>query len=218
MTKQDLREAFAKINPRGELVEDTIRKVSEQRNRAAQKEPFFSRVLRYRMVAATCALALVLVTGIIAGRERFGTENTPNAGSAVESRQVARTPSIHMYTLEEETEQLKRFINTAEAAGGNWVVICGTVDGCYFDDRSEKDGYCVTQIEASALCAHNISGITEEDLVEGGVIAEFDGNDEEKLNELLATFSGTAYLRLVQKDNYEFIRWELVDFELKKDE
>ncbi len=144
MKKQDLKQCFDKIVPSDELVSDTVSKVEN----SARRESRRGFALSYRLASAVCALVLVLGLGVFALRDPamipLDASSSRGSAAAVRSRSASNdaVPAAHT-TLDAAIDMADR----AYAQGGEWAVLAGNLDGCYFNGATpDGAGYRLTLV------------------------------------------------------------------------
>ena len=199
MKKEDLRQAFAKIKPSEALINDTIMAVQTgQKVNRRNEKPAFS--FTYRLAGAVCAFAVLLGVGVTFGKDIVlsPTEDTPAAyertafndvdvfrpatvPSGLEADAiippVVDTPSDD--ELADKKDEAIAFLKEkANSLEGEWSLIYGAVDGCYF-----VSGGCFAIISAEEICAGETIDGGEEGLL---VKLEFENDgDAEALTDAI---------------------------------
>ena len=133
MKKEDLKASLGKIKPREELVNSTLLKMREEREKEFRREtrfaPAYARGLR--VAGAFCAFAIVFCLGFFAARQGFMPETEPDETSGVRVASELATDNVSnpdytasQYNLKEDDE---------------WIVISGRIDSMQFVELTEDD-------------------------------------------------------------------------------
>ena len=128
MKKDDLKASLGRIKPREELVNSTLMKMREEREKEFRREtrftPAYARGLR--VAGAFCAFALVFCLGFFAARQGFMPEidNGQDARAAELDTYETAGADVAMFSLGDEQE---------------WIVVRGNVFSFNFEELGESD-------------------------------------------------------------------------------
>ena len=213
MNKQELKRAFGKIRPSRALIEQTVERLNAARL-SPQEDVRAARMLTYKLAGAMCALALVLSVGVsVIGQGSVPMETAKRISEGGQPL-TAQTPTpLDGDTPPQAVAQLQSKTAPLQQP---WIVVYGTVSGCYFSDRAEYKNYCLVQIEQTALYAQQ--GEAETALpTDNGMVAVIDtAQDSVLFDALLGSMSEPIYLCMVQQELDGVLTWQIVDFEFQK--
>ena len=182
MRKEDLREAFGKIKPSETLIDDTLMllRTGERRSEKRERSTFS---FTYRLAGAMCAFAIMVGVGVTLGKDIIlsPSEDTPAAYGREAFNQVdvfrpnvapsgmeadmivegAKNEGLTAEALEsQKTVAVAELTGKGEALSGEWSVVYGTLDGCYF----VSDG-CIAAISVIENCGGTAFELTDNALV-----------------------------------------------------
>ena len=133
MKKEQLRESFARIQPREALVLATLEKIQEQRQRGESAQRKLSLGFMTRLAAATCALLLVIAVGVVAAKNDMipssvvvPSENERSTPMTADCQDPSGDAVIS--DCASELVGCEQMIETARAYGTDWAVFAATVD------------------------------------------------------------------------------------------
>ncbi len=216
MKKDDIKSALSKIEPSEELIQATLLKMKEQK----QKKSIFSFLNSfmgspaYRYAGAFCVLALVVVCGV-AVLGNGGIKNTEQNPSNINSRNAENTgvtsdTGINMvaFTLDDYEHE------TA-------AVLKGTLKACFLSvvDEEEAAGGSVASgaLEIAVASVEDGAGYVALNGAAGTAIsARIYFASQEEINTLVGLMSEEVYFSLVpeEKDGEAF--WKVIDFSLER--
>ncbi|MBQ8407424.1 MAG: hypothetical protein IJY39_01025 [Clostridia bacterium] len=206
MKKEDLKSTLGKIKPREELVNSTLVKMKEQREKEWRREtrvtPVYARSLR--VAGAFCAFAIVFCLGFFAARQSDALVTEPDSPEIRLSGELdtdnVSNPGINIasYGLDEETE---------------WIIVNGRIDSMQFgalDEQDEADG-----VVSRAIVSVSVSDVVNrsEELSRDKINTEIEADvlfyDTESLNAFVNSMSGELLIKLVPVAENG---WEIADF------
>ncbi len=206
MRKDDIKSTLDRIQPRQELIEDTIRRVNELRFK--NKTSFFESFnLNFKLASAMCALFLVICVGIAAFNNGLFNDasNSPIASSDFRASDFAS-----YYDESKITGDASDLISDARLSGGDWAVIYGVATSCYAQN-DENGIYYLVQIDSPQICDHNLSNVDDYDF-NSGTIAVLSTENEETVNDFLNLMSSPIFIRLRQEEVNGDVLWKIADF------
>lgn len=132
MKKEDLKASLGKIKPREELINSTLMKMSEKRERKEKKSLLFTPIfaMGLKLAGACCTFVLVFILGLTV----LNDNRTPAVDTSIYRTLAeidtsdATTPSIHTAT----------FIPEDKAPNG-WIMVIGDVKSFTVSDSNEND-------------------------------------------------------------------------------
>ena len=124
MTKKELNQAFSKIQPREDLINDTIIKAREQKVRGSRRFslPAFSQGMR--LASAVCAFALVFCIGFTAAKQ---TPSMPTERTLADLNVIA-TAATNIPTPTMATD-----------CANGYIVVNGNISSLSFETLTEEE-------------------------------------------------------------------------------
>ena len=211
MNKDDIRQALGKIQPREELVSDTIKKAYELKY-SKKETPFSAFSCNFKLATTMCALALVLCIGVFAGINGLFTEPALTPASEGKAR-IADTDIIYN-TNDNNYESVSQLISDAKHAGGEWAVIYGVINACFIQSDSDDEIHYLVQIDSIEICDHSLTDFDEYDF-SSGLSARIDLNDKIKQDNFHNTLSSPIFIRMTKNSDSD-IQWKIDDYKLEK--
>ena len=211
MKKDDIKSALGKIEPSEELIQATLLKMQEQKQR--EKKNIFSFLSSfmstpvYRYAGAFCALALVVVIGVAV----FG--NGGQKPSGVHSRNMDSTgvtsdTGINMvaFTLDDYEHE-------------SAAVLKGTLKACFMSvaDASADGSVASGALEIAVSSVEDGAGYVALNGAAGtSISARIYFASQEEINTLVGLMNEEVYFSLVpeEKDGEAF--WKVIDFSVEK--
>ena len=218
MKEQDLKRCFSKIKPSESLVSDTIRKINEAEGKQSARAGFrFS----YRLASAMCALVLVLGLGVavlynptMIPKAHEGESESPM--SLVSGRAMTDDVSTESAVTPDESV-LSRMVSEAAAAGDDYAVFFGDLDGCYFGDVTPEDVergvmyHCTLTFTANADDLTSSVGADVPYIDEGSIQADVYVYDTDTMDMITNSAAGRVYVRLANEHG-EWVVEELIPY------
>lgn len=205
--KDDLKSTLDKIQPRKELIDDTIRKANELRFSQKKSSIFDAFNFNFKFATAMCALFLVVCVGIIA----FNNGIFTNAGLSPIASVNHRSSDITSYYNENKiTGNASDLIAEAKLSGGDWVVLCGAITNCAAQ-KNEEGIYYSIHIDSPQICDHNLNDIDNYNFNSGtDVILKTTDNDT--INTLINLMSSPMFITLQKEVKNGNTFWVIADF------
>ncbi len=201
MKKKELKAALGRIQPREELVSETLAKMRKEKERREERRSFspaFSRGMR--LASALCAFALVFCIGFVVARQGVTTPASPDGRSVVElDTSNVHTPGVASYTLEGDQ-------------AGDWLIVKGSVNSLRFADVESEDAEAGALYRGLvSLTVTQIEGKSEEFPLET-IMSELEADilfyDTETLNFYMDIISEEMSFRLIYDDDGN---WRIAD-------
>lgn len=130
MRKNDLKKSLGRIQPREELVQTTLNKVNEQKDRQSRCSFNPSYSFNVRLVGALCVLVLMIGIGFVAARQM----QSPDVSNPA-SRTLGQLATTEAGT---DSANIVNFTSYDEYENG-WIVINGKIESLSFTELSESD-------------------------------------------------------------------------------
>ena len=213
MKKDDIKSALGKIEPSEELIQATLLKMQEQKQR--EKKNIFSFLSSfmstpvYRYASAFCALALVVVIGVAV----FG--NGGQKPSGVHSRNMDSTgvtsdTGINMvaFTLDDYEHE-------------SAAVLKGTLKACFMSvaDASADGSVASGALEIAVSSVEDGAGYVALNGAAGtSISARIYFASQEEINTLVGLMNEEVYFSLVPEEKDGEAVWKVTDFSLEKAE
>lgn len=213
MKKDDIKSALGKIEPSEELIQATLLKMQEQKQR--EKKNIFSFLSSfmstpvYRYAGAFCALALVVVIGVAV----FG--NGGQKPSGVHSRNMDSTgvtsdTGINMvaFTLDDYEHE-------------SAAVLKGTLKACFMSvaDASADGSVASGALEIAVSSVEDGAGYVALNGAAGtSISARIYFASQEEINTLVGLMNEEVYFSLVPEEKDGEAVWKVTDFSLEKAE
>ena len=215
MKKDDIKSALGKIEPSEELIQATLLKMQEQKQK--EKKSIFSIISSfmgssiYRYAGAFCAIALVVVIGVaVLGNggqkpSRVHSRNMDNTG-------VTSDTGINMvaFTLDDYEHE------TA-------AVVKGTLKACFLSvvtDEEAADGSVAGgALEIVVSSVEDGAGYTALEGASGtSISAKIYFASQEEINTLVGLMAEEMYFSIVPEEKDGEAVWKVIDFSLEKSE
>lgn len=213
MKKDDIKSALGKIEPSEELIQATLLKMQEQKQK--EKKNIFSFLSSfmstpvYRYAGAFCALALVVVIGVAV----FG--NGVQKPSGVHSRNMDSTgvtsdTGINMvaFTLDDYEHE-------------SAAVLKGTLKACFMSvaDASADGSVASGALEIAVSSVEDGAGYVALNGAAGtSISARIYFASQEEINTLVGLMNEEVYFSLVPEEKDGEAVWKVTDFSLEKAE
>ena len=212
MKKDDIKSAIGKIEPSEELIQATLIKMKEQK----QKKSIFSKLSSfmstpaYRYAGAFCALALVVICGVAV----FGNGSNNNP-SNVHSRNVDNTgvtsdTGINMvaFTLDDYEHE-------------SAAMVKGKLKACFLsvvtDEEAAEGNVAGGALEIAVSSVENGAGYEALEGVGGtSISAKIYFASQEEINTLVGLMSEEMYFSIVPEEKDGEAVWKVIDFSVKK--
>ena len=211
MKKDDIKSALGKIEPSEELIQATLLKMQEQKQK--EKKNIFSFLSSfmstpvYRYAGAFCALALVVVIGVAV----FG--NGVQKPSGVHSRNMDSTgvtsdTGINMvaFTLDDYEHE-------------SAAVLKGTLKACFMSvaDASADGSVASGALEIAVSSVEDGAGYVALNGAAGtSISARIYFASQEEINTLVGLMNEEVYFSLVPEEKDGEAVWKVTDFSLEK--
>ena len=202
MKNEDLKASFGKIQPREELVNSTLVKIREQKEKQNNKQqiftPSYNRGLR--LAGAFCAFALVFCIGYFVATKTMPSVNNGDSGISLTKINEGKT------TLDE--------LNTDEVSP---VMLSGGEDAEHIDVKGEIISNEIKSVDGQSFnCEIKVSvsevyGSLSLENVSSIIIAKILFTDSEQLNDFVNS-QGVMYLRLAPNSTDGTLTWTVIDF------
>lgn len=213
MKKDDIKSALGKIEPSEELIQATLLKMQEQKQR--EKKNIFSFLSSfmstpvYRYAGAFCALALVVVIGVAV----FG--NGGQKPSGVHSRNMDSTGATSDTGINMVAFTLDDYEHESAA------IVKGALKACFLSVGTGKevaDGSVASgALEIAVSNVEDGAGYVALEGVSGtSISAKIYFASQEEINTLVGLMSEEMYFSIVpeEKDGEAF--WKVIDFSVEK--
>ncbi|MBR6637496.1 MAG: hypothetical protein IKK96_01415 [Lachnospiraceae bacterium] len=213
MKKDDIKSALGKIEPSEELIQATLLKMQEQKQK--EKKSIFSIISSfmgspvYRYAGAFCAIALVVVIGVAV----FG--NGGQKPSGVHSRNMDSTgvtsdTGINMvaFTLDDYEHE-------------SAAVLKGTLKACFMSvaDASADGSVASGALEIAVSSVEDGAGYVALNGAAGtSISARIYFASQEEINTLVGLMNEEVYFSLVPEEKDGEAVWKVTDFSLEKAE
>ena len=202
MTKKELNQAFSKIQPREDLINDTIIKAREQKVRGSRRSslPTFSQGMR--LASAVCAFALVFCFGFTVAKQSAGTP--------------AERTLADLAVVASHTDTIPAATMATECTDG-YILINGKISGLSFislteDDISNNALYrCKTIINAVGLVEKSDELAVDLHQTSENFEAEIVFYDEVTMNNFFNQSTQEMLLCLAPDTNGQ---WDIVAFDI----
>ena len=209
MKKEELKASLGQIKPREELIEATLAKMREQKEKQDNKKyifvPNFNRGLR--LAGAFCAFALVFCIGFFAAKET-NPQVTPG-GDIVIAREALDATTISEF--EDDTSD-QSLLHGGE--GTEFIDVRANIQACKPASDSEDNGSnkYVLSIEVLELLKKTSN------FNQSKVSAELDVyiycSSQGELNNVLNLVGGECNLRLTAEQKGDDLIWSIIDFSI----
>lgn len=154
MNKNDLVTTLGSIRAPEELIRSTMARI-DKREAAKENKGFFRMGTGFRVAFAACALALVIGLGIYGG-----ITNPPIV--ADDNLRVASEDDVMMLSLEENdnsygialaSSEIDELLCESENIDGDWAIVSGTTEACYFAGGEEgaREFRCVIAVSLKGV-------------------------------------------------------------------
>ena len=149
MNKNGLRQTLGSIHASDELVASTIAKI-EARKHGSEARGGFGFGAGFRVALAACAFMLVIGLGIYGAitNPPIDADDEIDAVRAAEASCFETTEETeNSHGLGESTEKLGALLSESENIDGDWVIISGVAEACFFaggEDASDKNTCIIT--------------------------------------------------------------------------
>ena len=215
MRKQELRATLARIQPDEALVTATLARVREQKERQS-KRGVNTYAFTYRLAGAMCALLLLIGVGFGVGGDQIASPvaDTPDTYTRTQFNDVGDPISTTSMMGEDEvgkTEDKAKTQTTsneriaaaieelraiAAAYDGDWVLLQGDVQSCYF--LPAEDGRTTCAVALGVDHIHDASGdaLSVEDVVS----AEIRFEDDAEMQMFVDAMGTKLCLLLIPRD------------------
>ncbi len=166
MKKNDLRSTLGAIRTREELVRSTMEKIEAQRAQSEKREESkrFDFSFGMRLAGAMCALMIVVGIGIYGARINPPLDTGSNYGfdraHELNGEDDASDEASALNGLSEASLAIEKLAAEAEHIDGDWAIISGTAEACYFAGGEEADGESHCIIAMSVEKVERTSGIS----------------------------------------------------------
>lgn len=218
MKKDDIKSALSKIEPSEELIQATLLKMQEQKQKEKKNIlSFLSSFMStpaYRYAGAFCALALVVVIGVAV----FGNGGITGRGqnpSGVHSRNMDNTgvtsdTGINMvaFTLDDYEHE-------------SAAVLKGTLKACFMSvaDASADGSVASGALEIAVSSVEDGAGYVALNGAAGtSISARIYFASQEEINTLVGLMNEEVYFSLVPEEKDGEAVWKVTDFSLEKAE
>lgn len=181
MRKEELRASLGRIRPEESLIQQTLLRVQEQKERQARRfNPF---AYTYRLAGAMCALLLLVGFGLGVAGDRISSPvaDTPDSYTRTQFNDVAEPIASSQEHALPEDEQGTLPADTAESAhieaavqalreiaqqlDCEWVLLQGQVNGCYFLPGQDEVSVCAVALGVDQIHDASSESILVEDMV-----------------------------------------------------
>ncbi|MBE5948628.1 MAG: hypothetical protein E7261_06300 [Lachnospiraceae bacterium] len=214
MKKDDIKSALGKIEPSEELIQATLLKMQEQKQK--EKNSLFSFISSfmaspvYRYAGAFCALALVIVVGV----GIFGNGKNPSNvhGRNADNTGVTSDTGINMvaFTLDDYEHE-------------SAAVVKGKLKACFLSvvtDEEAADGSVASG--ALEIAVSNVEDGAGYVALEGAsgtsISAKIYFASKEEINTLVGLMAEEMYFSIVPEEKDGEAVWKVTDFSLEKSE
>lgn len=218
MKKDDIKSALSKIEPSEELIQATLFKIQEQKQR--EKKNIFSFISSfmgspvYRYAGVFCAVALVVVIGVTVFGNG-GIENKEQNPSNVYSRNADNTgvtsdTGINMvaFTLDDYEHETAAMLK-------------GTLKACFMSvaDESADGSVASGALEIAVSSVEDGAGYVALNGAAGtSISAKIYFASQEEINTLVGLMNEEVYFSLVPEEKDGEAVWKVTDFSLEKAE
>lgn len=209
MKKQELRAALDKIRPDEALIGATLNRIEERRQNERMSDRGTSYGFTYRLASAVCALLLMIGLGVMVSQNpaiapvEGGTEGMEDRLAPIAETGEDDTHVVPLPT--DASERLGGMVSRAAEEGGDWLVVQGTLEGCFFGELTKADSEagvayrCTMALTPMLLLdATTPDPDASSDLSHGGeaLQAEIALYDDATLQELIDSMGSVACFRL----------------------
>ncbi len=150
MKREELKSALSQIQPREELIEETVRMLQRKEQTKEQNKFSFARFFSQKWVGAVCTCALLVCVSVaVLPRLQSGLFTGEPMGMSDDRRQMENTgdkPSVaDPISVEEQyAKQARVDMDTLDSLLAptdyeQWVVVKGTIDSCRFLQVTDED-------------------------------------------------------------------------------
>ena len=213
MKKDDIKSALGKIEPSEELIQATLLKMKEQKQK--EKKSIFSIISSfmgspvYRYAGAFCAIALVVVIGVaVLGNggqkpSRVHSRNMDNTG-------VTSDTGINMvaFTLDDYEHETAAMLR-------------GTLKACFMSVADEATDGSVASgaLEIVVSSVEDGAGYTALEGASGtSISAKIYFASQEEINTLVGLMAEEMYFSIVPEEKDGEAVWKVIDFSIEKSE
>lgn len=181
MRKEELRASLGRIRPEEALIQQTLLRVQEQKERQARRfHPF---AYTYRLAGAMCALLLLVGMGLGVAGDRISSPvaDTPDTYTRTQFNDVAEPAILSQEhdpvaadqgTLPADTTEsarieaaVKELREIARQLDCDWVLLQGQVNGCYFLPGQDEVSVCAVALGVDQIHDASSESILVEDMV-----------------------------------------------------
>ena len=214
MKKDDIKSALNKIEPSEDLIQATLLKMKEQK----QKQSIFSKLSSfmsspaYRYAGAFCALALVVICGVAVFSNGGFNGQKPSGvrGRNVDNTGVTSDTGINMvaFTLDDYDHE-------------SAAMVKGTLKACFLSvgkGEEAADGSVASgALEIAVSSVEDSAGYVALEGVKGtSISAKIYFASQEEINTLVGLMSEEMYFSIVPEEKDGEAVWKVTDFSLER--
>lgn len=216
MKKDDIKSALDKIEPSEELIQATLLKIQERKEKKSMRSFLrgFMSMPAYRYAGAFCVLALVIACGVVA----FGNGGI-NSGEQTPSGIYSRNADNTCVTGDTGINMVAFTLDDYEHESA--AVLKGTLKACFLSVATEEeaaDGNVASgALEITVSSVEDGAGYATLDGAEGtSISAKIYFASQEEINTLVGLMSEEVYFSIIPEEKDGEAVWKVTDFSLEK--
>ncbi len=211
MKKEELKASLGKIKPREELVEATLVKMREQKEKQNNKKyifvPDFNRGLR--LAGAFCAFALVFCIGFFAAKETTP-QVTPGGDIAI-ARGALDATTISEFESDTSSQDSLR-----GGEGMEFIDVRANIQACKPASDSESSGSTKYVLSIEILELLKKTSNFNQSEVSPELDAYIYCSSQSELNDVLNLIADECNIRLTAEQNDDGLIWSVIDLAISE--